>query len=39
VPAKILPAANQAPHKIEGLPRRLFSRMWRSEGPNVEEFK
>jgi hypothetical protein len=22
-PAKILPAANQAPHKIEGLPRRL----------------
>jgi hypothetical protein len=23
VPAKILPAANQAPHKTEGLPRRL----------------
>ena len=23
VPAKILPAANQASHKIEGLPRRL----------------
>ena len=24
VPAKILPTANQAPHKIEGLPRRLI---------------
>jgi hypothetical protein len=23
VPAKILPAANQAPHKTEGLPRRI----------------
>jgi hypothetical protein len=25
VPARILPVANQAPHKTEGLPRRLVS--------------
>jgi hypothetical protein len=27
--AKILPAANQAPHKIEGLPRRLETELYR----------
>jgi hypothetical protein len=38
MPAKILPVANQAPHKTEGLPRRLISGPWSVfsvSGPDV----
>jgi hypothetical protein len=38
VPAKILPAANQAPHKIEDLPRKLSKRRHHDSEPSKSRF-